>query len=999
MKVTVLLCSCDLRPLEGIPPEVSGIPGVEARVVKDLCFIPPLQVLRGLEGAEGIVVVSCLPQVHGRLWRRAAEARGLAPRRVEVVGRPAEVPDAIVRVRQPEVPQEVVPRALVVGGGVAGIHAALEIAEGGYEVLLLEHSPSIGGHMIQLSEVFPTLDCPQCILTPKMVQCAQHPKIEILAYSELKSVEGSAGRFRVTVRRKSPYIDWSKCTGCGECAEVCPVEVPSLFDRGIALQKATYKPFPQAVPNKHVILKEGVSPCRTGCPLGVNPHGYVALVGAGRTDDALKLVLERLPFPGIMGRICTHPCQERCSRGSAGGSIQIRALKRFVADHGKAAFGWEVPEERGGRVAVVGAGPAGLMAAYELRRRGYHVTVLDALEAPGGMLRAGIPPYRLPREVIDREVAPLEEMGVEFKLGVRVGEDLPWGELLEGYDALLVATGAHRPLRLGVEGEDLEGVWQGLEFLKAVNLGSPPEVRGRVVIIGGGNTAIDAARTALRLGAEEVHLYYRRGRGEMPASEEEIEGAAEEGVRFHFLAAPLRFLGQERVEGVEFIRMRLGEPDERGRRRPEPVEGTGFQVEADLVIAAIGQVPDLGWAEELGLKLEDGRLKVDPLTLQTSNPKVFAAGDVVTGPRTAVEAMAAGSRAAESIDRLLRGEDLKEGRKPPAPRVPEVDLKGVEPRPAKRPPQRRPEERKKDFREVELPYTPEEARAEARRCLNCAGCCECMSCVEACEAKAIEHGMADSFETYEVGAIVVATGYELLPKGVLGEVEEDPDVLDPLQFERLLCPSGPTGGRVFRPSDGRIPREVVFIHCAGSRDPEHHLPYCSRVCCMYGCKLGILYRHAVPDGRFYLFFMDMRTDGKMYEEFYQRAASEDHLVFLRGRVARVFREGDRLVVWGVDTLSGRRIEVACDLVVLALGMVPSPGTAKLAELLGVELDETGFFKESDRRLRPFESTREGVFLAGCCQGPKDIPECVAQATGCAARVKAFFAGAKLREVA
>ncbi|HIC96044.1 TPA: FAD-dependent oxidoreductase, partial [Candidatus Bipolaricaulota bacterium] len=362
-----------------------------------------------------------------------------------------------------------------------------------------------------------------------MLEASQDPRIKLLTYAELEEAKGYVGNFEVKIRKKARFIDESKCTGCGDCAKVCPVEVPNPFDLGMALQKATYKPFPQAIPNKHVILKEGVSPCRTGCPLGVNAHGYVALIAAGRVEDALKLVLERLPFPGIMGRICTHPCQEQCNRSSVGGSIQIRALKRFVADHGKVSLGGEVPEERQERVAIVGAGPAGLMAAYELRRRGYKVTVFDALEAPGGMLRAGIPPYRLPREVIDQGVAPLEQMGVEFKLGVEVGKDLPWRELLQGRDALLVAIGAHRTVRLGLEGEDLPGVWQGLEFLKAVNLGTPPQVSGKVVIIGGGNTAIDAARTALRLGAEEVHIYYRRGREEMPASEEEIEGAEEEG--------------------------------------------------------------------------------------------------------------------------------------------------------------------------------------------------------------------------------------------------------------------------------------------------------------------------------------------------------------------------------------------------------------------------------------------------------------------------------------
>ena len=291
--------------------------------------------------------------------------------------------------------------------------------------------------------------------------------------------------------------------------------------------------------------------------------------------------------------------------------------------------------------------------------------------------------------------------------------------------------------------------------------------------------------------------------------------------------------------------------------------------------------------------------------------------------------------------------------------------------------------------------TEQEAMAEAERCLNCAGCCECMSCVTACEAQAIDHTLTGSYETISVGAIVAATGYDLLSQNFIEEYENDPDILDPLQFERILCPSGPTDGVVVRPSDKKVPKDVVFIECVGSRDPEHNLPYCSRVCCMYSCKMGMLYKHAVHDGTMYVFYMDVRTDGKMYEEFYQRGTEEDGLIYIRGRISKLFRDGDKIMVWGSDTLSGKRVEIAADMVVLAMAMIPRPDAKQMAETLGIETDEFGFMKALHPRLKPSESTVPGIFVAGCCQSPKDIPECVSQSCGCAGKVLSLFSQDKV----
>ncbi len=970
------------------------------------------------EGLDGVVVASCLPHVHRQAVEEMVEEAGLDKRASEAVSIKPEsrngkgisdfTEDAICRIgaaveksRKKELkPVSTIPmvkQALVIGGGVSGIHAALDIANGGYEVFLVERTPSIGGHMVELSEVFPTLDCPQCILTPKMVQCGQHPNIHILGYSEVKEVKGQVGDFEILVKRKGTYIDWNKCTGCGECTNVCPVDMYSDFQRGTAPRKAIYKPFAQAVPNKFVIDKQGVPPCRDACPIHLNAQGYVQLISEGRFTEALALIRETLPFPGTIGRICIHPCETECKRKEVDQPVSICSLKRAAADLGEEDGEVEitVDEEKGKKVAVIGAGPAGLLAAYDLRRKGYAVTVFDAFPKAGGTLLSGIPEYRLPRAILEKETDIVSKLGVEFRFDTTVGKDIPFDQLKKEYDAIFIAIGTHISARLKIDGEELKGVVHGIDFLRAINLGEEVTVGKKVAVVGGGNAAIDAARTLLRAGAEEVNIIYRRSRREMPANETEIEEAENEGIKLHLLSNPVRLIGEGgKVTRMECIRMKLGEPDASGRRRPIPVEGSEFMMEVDMVIPAIGQSPNAEFlGEKAGLKrARNGTLNVDHTTLETGIAGVFAGGDAVTGPASAVEALAAGRKAAISIDRYLSGEELRKDREDEwiKPKELTVTTKGVEKKPRVKMPTLDVAGREGNFTEVDKGFSQEEAISEAKRCLSCAGCCECMSCVTACEAKAIDHSLVDRYETIHVGAIVVASGYELLSKDLIEEYENDPDILDPLQFERFLCPSGPTDGVVIRPSDGKTPKDVVFIECVGSRDPEHHLPYCSRVCCMYSCKMGMLYRHAVHDGTMYIFYIDVRTDGKMYEEFYQRGTEEDGIIYIRGRVSKVFRDGEKIMVWGSDTLTGKQVEIAADMVVLAMAMIPRPDAKELAKILGIETDEFGFMKVAHPRLKPFESEVPGIFLAGCCQSPKDIPECVAQSCGSAGKVLSLF---------
>ena len=406
-------------------------------------------------------------------------------------------------------------------------------------------------------------------------------------------------------------------------------------------------------------IGEEPPPCQAACPLNIRVREKLRFMQQGNLAEALAVVLERCPFPGILGRICTHPCESACTRNSLDQPIAVAGLKRYLADLAPDAVLNVAPgPDRPQRVAVVGGGPAGLMAAYELRRFGYPVTLFEAEPFLGGALRLYIPPYRLPREVLEREVSVVAKLGAEVKLRTRLGRDVHLEDLRRDFAAVFLALGAHKGLSLQIPGENLTGVMDGLSFLKAVNEGTPPAVGRRVAVIGGGNAAVDAARSAWRAGAEEVHLLYRRTADLMPALASEVEEARREGVQFHFLTLPVRLLGDGRVRGLVAQKTELGEPDAGGRSCPMPVPGSEFTLEVDTVIPAVGQTADFSFFGP-GLAFDTAtifRLEADPVTLATRIPGVFAGGDLVTGPQSAVEAFAAGRRAALAIHcSLARG--------------------------------------------------------------------------------------------------------------------------------------------------------------------------------------------------------------------------------------------------------------------------------------------------------------------------------------------------------
>ncbi len=889
---------------------------------------------------------------------------------------------------------------LVVGAGIGGIQTSLDLAESGFKVYLLEKNLSIGGTMAQLDKTFPTNDCSMCIMSPKLVDAGRHRNIQILTNAKVEAVEGGPGHFKVRIQKKARYVTIENCKACGECAKVCPVKIPNDYEQGLVTRAAAYQLFAQAMPSAYGIDKKGTPPCRATCPIHVNAQGYIALISVGKFEEALALIRQKNPFPGITGRICTHPCESVCRRKDVERAVAVDGLKRFVSDIEKEdKSDLTVPEENGKKIAIVGAGPAGLLAAYDLRKKGYGVTIFEALPVAGGMLAVGIPEYRLPRTVLNKEIGYLLKMGVELKLNTPIGSKLTLQDLkAKGYDAIFLATGAHQSRKLGLKGGESQEI-HAVDFLRKVALGEPVKIGEKVVVVGGGNAAIDAARTAFRYGAKEVTIAYRRTRAEMPAQEEEIEEAEHEGIKIEYLTAPSRWVIEHgQITGMECIRMELGDLDESGRPRPVPIPGSEFVIKADTIIPAISQSSDLSFlSENDGIKTTRwGGIEADPITLETSVKGIFAGGDAVTGPQTYIDAMGGGRRAAISIDRYLKGEDLRANREEEGPQKDyiKVDIDGVEYR------QRAtmaslPAGERKNFNEVSLGFKEEDVIREAERCLQCGGCSECLECIKACEAKAIDHWMKDEQIEIEVGSIILSPGFDEFEPSLKSEYGYGrfPNVVSSIEFERFLSASGPFKGHVARPSDQKHPHRVAWIQCVGSRDSHIGKGYCSSVCCMYATKEAVIAKEHAPDMKATIFYMDMRAYGKDFDKYIERAEKEYGVRYIRTRVSHVKEDpktNDLTIHY--ETEEGEMVSEAFDLVVLSVGLEPTRSHEEIAKIFDIDLNKYGFAETST--FSPLRTSKPGIFVSGVFSGPKDVPETVAQASAVAAEASSLLAGSR-----
>jgi heterodisulfide reductase subunit A-like polyferredoxin len=875
---------------------------------------------------------------------------------------------------------------LVVGSGIGGMESALKLGAMGYRVLVVEKEPSVGGKMILLSKVFPTLDCASCISTPKMAATTHHPNLTVLTDAEVENiVRGENGRFTARIKQKPRFVDTSLCTGCRQCEVACTVSVPDQFNGDLVARHAAYIPFPQAVPQKALVERAGTSPCTFACPAGIKAHGYVSLVRSGEYEKAFRLVLETTPLIGSLGRACYAPCEEQCTRGELEGALPIRRIKRFVADTHYATGnrpGVEASSETGKRVAIVGSGPAGLTAAWQLRLAGHRVKVFEAAPEPGGALRLAIPSYRLPAEVVERDVANVSAIGVEIVTGRRV-EDLA-ALKGEGYDAVLLATGTPVSARLGVSGEELDGVLPALDFLRRVKLGDAPDLAGRTVaVIGGGNVAIDAARSARRLGAAAVHEISLESRPEMPAYDFEVEEALAEGVILHDSWGIRGFRGDGAVSAVGLKRCTAVFDDE-GRFSPQYDEHETDELACDVVIVAIGM-------------RRERSVEADPVTLQTAEPWLFAAGDVLTGPTLITTAVGSGRRAAFMIDRFLRGESLTGAPfDEPLPVVEHADVLARQRSHSQRAPlvavaAAALAAAPTDFAELESGLTETEARAATARCLDCGVCSECHECVNVCPADAMRLDEHEQELEVGIGSVIVSTGYTLFPADAKPQYGDGhfQNVITGVQMERLLAPTRPYN-TVLRPSDGKVPERIAYVMCTGSRDETVGNPLCSKFCCMYSLKQNQLIMGALPLADVTVHYIDIRAPGKGYDEFFEQAKAMG-AQFVKGRVASIAEADDgNLILRYEDVDSGTLAEAEYDLVVLAVGVRPNLETRALFSEEELALDEFEYVDEPEEDLNPGATNLPGVFVAGAASGAKDIPESILHAGAAVAQAAAHL---------
>lgn len=571
----------------------------------------------------------------------------------------------------------------------------------------------------------------------------------------------------VRVLERAPFFKPLFCHHCDDapCARACP-ELAITTDpiTGVVLHDPEKCTGCNAVAGKSGMEKQDTSSCKAGCPAQINIQAYVSLAVKGKFQEALQLIKEVSPFPSICGRVCPHPCEAACEREQIDQPVAIHAIERFLADldlQAAVRYRPAIKDHKGDKVAIIGSGPAGLTCSYYLALEGYQVTIFERAPVLGGILAAGIPAFRLPREIVQAEIGLIRDLGVTMKTSVEVGKDTTIAQLRqEGFKAFFLGIGAQESIRAGLEGEELAGVYQGLDYLRQSNLGNPLKMGKDVAVIGGGNVALDALRSARRSGAENAFLLYRRGLAEMPSSPEEIKACQEERIPLHLLTRPVRFIGENgRVKAIECIKTRLTESDEGGRPLPVPVPGSEFTINVDAIITALGQKP--AWSSLISdcqaTLTGQGTMKVDPLTRQSADPAIFSGGDAVRGPRTVIEAIADGKQAAISIHRYLGGRNLRLGRDMESKAIIEPQKGQYDPAARAQMPSLDPRERLQNFHEVYLGFAAGTVLQEARRCITCGSCC-----VQACPYEVMQFNQ-DTTKAVKCDLCLLKRGNDEIP--------------------------------------------------------------------------------------------------------------------------------------------------------------------------------------------------------------------------------------------
>jgi len=645
---------------------------------------------------------------------------------------------------------------LVVGAGIGGCQAALDLADSGYKVYLVDKHPSIEEALIKSEMTFLIKDCSTCLIPLKFVGVDKHPNIELIPNAEVVSLEGKPGNFKATISKTSTDLLKEKSNVLAECVQQCAVQIPDEL------------PYPQDTALKILIEERRIPPCEDACPAHVKSQEYIDLIAKEEYKQSLNLIRERCPLPAVIGRICTHPCEDVCNRGDIDEVVNICGLKRFVADYIRENFEEEInllEDKKKEKVAVVGSGPSGLTVAYHLARHGYPVTIFERESVTGGMLRLGVPDYKLPPDILNADIEHIKKYGVEIKTNTPVG---PSGQsikdLCKEFNAVYIGVGLQNSRKLNIEGEDLENITYGIEFLKKCSLGEDLTVGKKILVIGGGDVAVDVARSALRKGAEEVHMIMLESEDIIPAHSWEVEEAREEGIIFHTSRGPKRFLGKGgKVKGIETL-ICTSVFDEDGSFNPVFEACSEEIVEGDMAIVTIGQTYDLDFLDK-EIKVARG-IEINDNNFQTSMAGVFAGGEIVTGPGSAIEAIATGNKAAIAIEKYLKGEDIS-SIQDTIPDYKEEDLATIEDiskierishEPRKNNKFISPDERKKTFKEFTIGMDEATALEEAERCLSCGICTECFRHVNACIGVPISYEQSEDTSIINIESVILSPG-------------------------------------------------------------------------------------------------------------------------------------------------------------------------------------------------------------------------------------------------